>query len=95
MKNGVCKGCLKVMPCKECLVLPSCRQKDSVMCHLLSDWLIEKGDLIKKRENLIYLEECFPGVTFFVRYAIFKEHTVYFHRFRTKSQAKEKCNAVL
>ena len=46
---------IKDIPCKECLVLPMCRNKKELECSMLYDWV---GDDLKTTNELI---DMFPN----------------------------------
>ena len=50
-----------MIPCKECLILAICRNKDRIECSLLYKWLNHGVYSVKDAE------ECFPSLMYFHR----------------------------
>ena len=67
-----------MIPCKECIALAACRQKNDVDCQPLYDWLRHTDN---DGSELFFIEgivECFPGLRGFSRYLPPPCHTVFF-----------------
>jgi hypothetical protein len=68
------------IPCKDCLVLATCRHRLNVKCKVLSDWLTSNRQSIRTTKNLRDIKKCFPNITHFGRSPVYKKDLVFFYK---------------
>lgn len=69
-----------MFPCKDCLIIPICKNNSIVKCSILYQWLAGDNRIYKPGVSKMLLQKCFPGLSSFRRYPSRRDDIVYLER---------------